>query len=67
MCLKMAIEDDKKLIDDLGGPTKLAEKLGPREFSPQRVGNWKTRGIPAKVKVDHPDLFLKKNRIRKAA
>lgn len=54
------MSNDKALIESLGGPAKLAERLGyPKEIGPQRVSNWITRGIPSKVKVDHPDLFLR--------
>lgn len=48
---------DKELIEKFGGATVLAERLG---YSVQRVQNWKTRGIPSKVKLDNPELFLKK-------
>lgn len=55
-----AMTNDKKLIDDLGGPTKVAELLGyDKHGGVQRVQNWMTRGIPPKVKLEHPDLFLK--------
>ena len=47
---------DKDLIESLGGATKLAARLGPR-YSVQRVQNWKERGIPPQVRLDHPDLF----------
>ena len=45
---------DKDLIESLGGSAKLAARLG---FSVQRVENWKERGIPARVRLDHPDVF----------
>jgi hypothetical protein len=49
---------DAKLIDDLGGPAKVAELLGYTERGRvQRVFNWLKRGIPAKVKLERPDLF----------
>lgn len=53
--------DDAQLIKELGGPTKLAELLGYDKASGgvQRVANWATRGIPAKVKLDHPEIFLR--------
>lgn len=52
--------EDAKLIDDLGGPSALAERLGySKSGGPQRVQNWKTRGIPAQVKIDFPDIFLR--------
>lgn len=51
---------DKQLIDDLGGPAKVAELLGyTKHGGVQRVQNWTTRGIPPKVKLEHPELFLK--------
>lgn len=52
--------NDKDLIEVLGGPTRVAELLGYDKSSGgvQRVQNWITRGIPAKVKLDHPALFL---------
>jgi hypothetical protein len=50
---------DWKIITDLGGPSKVSDLLGfPRVGGQQRVQNWKKRGIPAQVKVDHPQLFL---------
>ena len=50
---------DTKLINDLGGPTKVAALLGMKKRgSVQRVQNWLTRGIPAQVKADYPHLFL---------
>lgn len=54
------IEQDKKLIRDLGGPTALAQRLNysKREGGVQRVSNWLRRGIPAHVKVQHPEIFL---------
>jgi hypothetical protein len=45
---------DKELIDKLGGSTKVAGRLG---YSVQRVQNWKIRGVPAKVRLDHPHVF----------
>lgn len=54
------MSDDKKLITDLGGPTKVAELLGyEKRGGVQRVHNWMSRGIPPKVKLERPDLFLK--------
>ena len=53
--------DDKTIINSLGGPTKVALLLGldPKNGGVQRVQNWLTRGIPAAVKIKHPDLFLR--------
>lgn len=51
--------DDKTLIDSLGGPAKVAELLGyDKDGGIQRVHNWTSRGIPAHVKVQRPDLFM---------
>lgn len=45
---------DKELIEQLGGATKVATIL---KCSVQRVQNWKERGIPPQVRLDHPDMF----------
>lgn len=51
--------DDKALIEQLGGPTRVAELLGYDKYGGvQRVHNWLTRGIPPAVKVERPDLFM---------
>lgn len=52
---------DAQLIADLGGAAKVAELLGldKAKGGVQRVHNWIGRGIPAAVKVAHPDLFLR--------
>jgi hypothetical protein len=54
------LHPDSKIIDDLGGPSKLAELLGYDKTSGgvQRIQNWKKRGIPSSVKIEHPDLFM---------
>jgi hypothetical protein len=54
------MKSDRELIDALGGPARVAELLGYDKDSggTQRVHNWRTRGIPAKVKVLRPDLFM---------
>ena len=50
---------DKLLIKALGGPAKVAELLGyDKDGGVQRVHNWVTRGIPSRVKVARPDLFM---------
>lgn len=53
---------DKEILDELGGATRVAKLLGfnLKTGGAQRVQNWYTRGIPARVKVSHPDLFLNK-------
>lgn len=53
------IDNDRKLIEDLGGPTKLADILGyDKHGGVQRIQNWLSRGIPPKVKLQHPGIFL---------
>lgn len=55
----IAAMNDAQLIEHLGGPAKVAELLGiDKNGGVQRVFNWITRGIPARVKVERPDLFL---------
>lgn len=51
---------DAELIADLGGPARVAELMGyPKaEGGVQRVHNWIKRGIPPKVKLQRPELFL---------
>ena len=50
---------DADLIRALGGPSKVAELLKmEKRGGAQRVQNWLVRGIPSRVKVDHPDLFM---------
>ena len=48
---------DSNLIDRLGGPAKVAELLGFGRGGVQRVHNWRARGIPARVKLEHGELF----------
>lgn len=56
------MKSDAQLIEDLGGAAKVAELLGyEKNGGTQRVHNWITRGIPARVKLDHPDVFLRGN------
>jgi len=50
---------DAELIKELGGPAKLAKRLGYDQGGVQRVQNWVKRGIPPAVKVQHPSLFLR--------
>jgi hypothetical protein len=50
---------DNAIIDALGGPAKLAELLKFPKGGRQRVCNWRKRGIPARVKLSRPDLFLR--------
>jgi hypothetical protein len=54
-----SLEADRRRIEDLGGPAKVARLLGYDEAGGvQRVCNWKARGIPPAVKLSRPDLFL---------
>ncbi|RQR45569.1 hypothetical protein DIE12_05150 [Burkholderia sp. Bp9015] len=54
------IQSDRRTIERLGGPARVAELLGYEKQlgGTQRVCNWLVRGIPAAVKVEHPDLFM---------
>ena len=54
------LHPDSKIIDDLGGPSKLSELLGydKTHGGVQRIQNWKKRGIPSSVKISHPELFM---------
>lgn len=53
------LAEDVALIEKLGGPAAVAKKLKlPPSSGVQTVQNWKTRGIPPKVKLSRPDLFL---------
>lgn len=56
------MDDDKHLISSLGGPAKVAELLGYDKLGgTQRVHNWLARGIPPRVKLERPDLFLSRD------
>ncbi|WP_150955444.1 hypothetical protein [Acinetobacter courvalinii] len=55
----MSIESDKQILLKLGGSTKVAELLGFKDK--QRVQNWMKRGIPAKIKLQYPHIFLNPN------
>lgn len=61
------MSNDKKLIENLGGAAKVAELLGyDKQGGVQRVHNWMTRGIPPKVKLEHPGLFLNPDQPRQS-
>lgn len=59
MVFNLCMKRDKQLIDSLGGPAKVAELMGLRDKPGQiqRIHNWKTRGIPARVRLEYPELF----------
>jgi hypothetical protein len=50
---------DSEVIAALGGVTKLAKllRLDKQKGGVQRVSNWRTRGIPPKVRLENPDVF----------
>jgi len=59
MVFNVVMNDDRTLIDRLGGPARVAELLGyEKAGGVQRVHNWRARGIPSHVKVSRPDLFM---------
>ena len=50
-----------------GGALALIKKMGlPEKWLPQRLHYWKTRGIPAALKLAHPDLLLSEEFLRGA-
>ncbi|AZQ92340.1 hypothetical protein C0159_08230 [Moraxella catarrhalis] len=51
---------DKELIQRLGGAKVLGDYLSLKNPH-QTVWNWGSRGIPAKVKLDYPELFQTDN------
>lgn len=60
---------DRAVIESLGGPAEVARKLGldPNKGGVQRVQNWMTRGIPARVRLNHLDVFGPQPEKRNAA
>jgi hypothetical protein len=68
MAKTIAVPTDAQLIAELGGPAKVAELLGydKADGGIQRVCNWLKRGIPARVKVERPDLFMRSASRKKA-
>lgn len=45
-----------ELIHAYGGLSRFAKVCGT---TPQNANNWKHRGVPAKVVLAHPEIFLK--------
>lgn len=60
----MDAEESANLIAVAGGPKKFAEFLGldKDDGVKQRIGNWKRRGIPAEVVLEHYELFQRLKR-----
>lgn len=60
----MTPEESSRLIQTAGGDTKFAELLGITESKgyKQRVNNWKRRGIPADVVLEHLQTIQKLQR-----
>jgi hypothetical protein len=54
--------NDAELIAALGGSTRVAALLDLPKGGAQRVQNWITRGIPSRMKLDHPDVLLRPSR-----
>lgn len=53
------MSNDKKLIETLGGAAKVAALLGyEKHGGVQRVHNWMSRGIPPRVKLENPRIFM---------
>jgi hypothetical protein len=55
----MGPSETSKLINFVGGDTAFAQLLGLDRIPghQQRVNNWKRRGIPADVVLDHYDII----------
>lgn len=52
---------DSQIIQNLGGATAVAKRLGFRlPDGARRVHNWIARGIPAQIKLDHSRIFKSK-------
>jgi ethanolamine ammonia-lyase small subunit len=68
---------DGDLIHDLGGATALARRLTAsakrrnrleeaKAFTPQRVQNWRSRGIPALVRLNYAAVLRKPSKAKGA-
>lgn len=49
------VSEDKRLLQSIGSYAEIGRITGN---SPQCVFNWTKRGIPARIKLKYPDLFL---------
>lgn len=56
---RMDPKETAALIDAAGGPIEFARLLGidGDEFVSQRVSNWKRRGLPTAIALEHYDLI----------
>lgn len=57
------IAKDKAFIEDIGGAPRLIRLMkleGSRQILCNRINLWKVRGIPAKYKLEYPEIFLNK-------
>lgn len=53
--------NDKEIIEFYGGSSKLARKLGLLSHHDAiKVNQWKSRGIPARIKLQFPEVFLRR-------
>lgn len=68
MMFNEIMKNTQKLIDRLGGSSKVAEMLGwkNKPGQVQRIQNWKKRGIPARVLLEHGDLFVTESKAKKS-
>ncbi|HFC3706510.1 TPA: hypothetical protein ACFJJC_002222, partial [Neisseria gonorrhoeae] len=55
LLMEEIINEDKRLLQSIGSYAEIGRKTGN---SPQCVFNWSKRGIPARIKLQYPDLFL---------
>ena len=55
------------LIDKAGGPSAFGRLLGLNKVAGwrQKIHNWKTRGMPAQIVLDHYEAIAKLKRKRK--
>lgn len=67
----MDANESAALIDRVGGPTAFGKLLGIDNGNGwiQRVSNWRTRGIPSAVILEHYETFqrLRADKRRKAS
>jgi len=55
---------DQELIDALGGPLAVVQRLGlPRYYGLTRVCNWRARGIPFKIRLQYLAMWKEAGKI----